>query len=189
MNYSSYLGSKKCDKVICTQGPPGPPGPQGPPGQISNSFIITSSLAINDSDTNTITWNFDIPFIYGRQFTFTFQTIDINVEPINILNSDLPSENLVETFSNSYIFGQGQAVYQTYTIDGNTNNLNYAYIPIIISSQGTDTTNGSSFYINVTVETNNTVTYKFIYQYIPSVNADYLNFTNSKIKLNGVKYN
>ena len=189
MNYSSYLGSKKCDKVICTRGPPGPPGPQGPSGQILNTFTITSSLASNDNLANTITWDFDIPFIYGRQFTFTFQTIDINVVPIDILNADLPSDKLVQTFSNSYIFGVGQSVYQTYTIDGNTNNLNYAYIPIIISSQGTDTTNGSSFYVKVTVETNNTITYKFIYQYIPNVNEDYLNLVNSKIKLNGVKYN
>lgn len=184
MNYSSYLGSKKCDKVICTRGPPGPPGP---PGQILNTFTIISSLAFNDTSTNTITWSFDIPFIYGRQFTFAFQTIDINVSPINI--NILPSNKLVEVFSNSYIFGIGQAVCQTYTIDGNTNNLNYAYIPIIISSQGTNTTDGSSFDIKVTVETNNTITYKFVYQYIPNVNEDYLNLVNSKIKLNGVKYN
>jgi hypothetical protein len=35
MNYSSYLGSKKCNNVICTQGPTGPPGP---PGESFNNF-------------------------------------------------------------------------------------------------------------------------------------------------------
>jgi len=188
MNYSSYLGSKKCNKVICTQGPPGPPGPQGPPGTLLNTFTITSSSAIHDIGNSTITWNFDIPFIYGRQFTFTFQTFNINVTSIDILNSELPSDKLVNTFSNSYIFGTGQAVYQSYTIDGNSNNINYAYIPIIICNQGTDTTNGSSFDIKVTVETNNTVTYSFVYQYDPTQN-DYHNFLISTIKLNGIKCN
>jgi hypothetical protein len=187
MNYSSYLGSKKCDKVICTRGPPGPPGPPGPSGQMANTFTITSSQAVQDSFENTIIWEIDIPYIYGNQFTFTFQTINNNVTPINI--NILPSNDLVEIFSNSYIFGVGQAVYQTYTIGGNTSNLYYAYIPIIISSQGTNTTDGSSFDIKVTVTDTNTITYKFVYQYIPNVEEDYLNLVNSKIKLNGVKYN
>jgi hypothetical protein len=84
MNYSSYLGSKKCDKVICTKGPPGPPGP---PGKILNTFTIISSPGVNDNIARTITWNIDIPFIYGRQFTFTFYSfnIDVNSLSLNIL--------------------------------------------------------------------------------------------------------
>jgi hypothetical protein len=183
MNYSSYLGSKKCDKVICTRGPPGPPGP---PGQILNSFTIISSIGVNNEFDNTITWDIDIPFIYGHQFTFNFYTYNINVIPIDIVTS-LPSDILTTVSSRSYIFGEGEAVYQTYTINSN-NNIYYAYIPFITSSLGV--TSDTSFIIKITVNSDNTVTYKFVYTYDPNESPpNYINFVNSKIKLNGIKYN
>jgi hypothetical protein len=188
MNYSSYLGSKKCNNVICIQGEPGPrgpPGPPGPSGNVSNSFTIISSIVVNDISNNILIWNIDIPFIYGQQFTFTFNSIDINVKPLNIESFNLPSNKLTTISSYSYIFGIGQAVYQSYTIDNNINNINYGYIPVIVSNQGTG---NLPFYIIITVETNNTITYKFVYEY-DITTMDYLNLINSKIKLNGVKYN
>lgn len=176
MNYSSYLGSKKCNNVICTQGPTGPPGP---PGNSTNTFTIISSTGQSDLTVpDRIVWYIDIPFIYGRQFTFTFHTIGINVLPINVN----PPINL--TASYSYIVGIGQSVYQSYTIN-NTNTINYGYIPFVNSYQGIDT--DTTFNIQPFVDENGSIQYYFYYDYNSS-NPNYTNLFNSKIQLNGIKY-
>jgi hypothetical protein len=178
MIYSSYLGTKKCNNVICTQGVPGPRGIQGPigptgsTGNILNSFTINSSEAIYDISGNisTITWNIVIPFIYGNQFTFTFHTMNSNIQPL------FPSKNELNT-TNSYIFGTGQAVYQPYktTISG-VQITKYGYIPSIISMIGPS----SNFVFIANIDNiNNTINYKFIYYN----NSSY--FENSIIQLNG----
>jgi hypothetical protein len=176
MNYSSYLGSKKCDKVICTRGPPGPPGP---PGKILNTFTIISSPGINDDTNNRITWIIDIPFIYGRQFTFTFYTFNIDVQPLYI---DLPQ--IIDT-NNTYFFGTGQSVYQSYIVNG-TSNLNNVYVLTISSFKGSDI--GTDFEIITNVDNNGILTYKFVYTY-DSSKPSYQHYIDSKIKLNGIKYN
>ena len=177
MNYSSYLGSKKCNNVICTQGPTGPPGP---PGESFNNFTIISSDGQPDEIIqDRIVWYIDIPFIYGRQFTFSFHTIGINVIPTNIIT---PQEL---TASFSYIFGLGQAVYQNYTIN-NTSPIYYGYIPIVYSYQGIDT--NLSFNISSIVDNNGNIIYFFYYDYDPSSGSNYENLIGSKIQLNGIKY-
>jgi hypothetical protein len=138
MYYSSYLGSKKCNNVVCTQGPqgpkglPGPRGPTGPSGNPSNTFTINSSEAVYGISGNisTITWNIIIPFIYGNQFTFTFNSLNSTVAPYT-------GSSTLLTSSNNYIFGTGQAVYQPYqTTIGGISVTKYGYIPSIISKIG-----------------------------------------------------
>jgi len=174
MNYSSYLGSQKCNNVVCRQGEPGPRGlqgpvgPTGPSGNNLNSIYSSEAVYIN----NLVVWNIDIPFIYGKQFTFTFHTINSNVEnyiPVQ------PNSSLVTTFT--YIFGTGQAVYQPYeAIINNVTVTKYGYIPSIISKIGTD----SNFSLDANIDTiNNTITYQFIYHN----NNNYNNFEKSIIKL------
>ena len=136
MIYSSYLGAKKCNNVICSQGSPGPrglPGPIGPTGHSGplNSFtIISNKAAIVDT---SLTWDMNIPFIYGNQFTFTFHTNNSNVTPY-----PYPYPNNVDilTTTNSYISGSGQAVYQPYqapTIPSSSTLITkYGYIPTLI---------------------------------------------------------
>jgi hypothetical protein len=179
MIYSSYLGSKKCNNVICTQGepgprgPPGPKGPTGPSSNYSNTFTINSSEAVYDISGNisTITWNIIIPFIYGNQFTFTFNTFNSTVQPSS-------GSNLL-TSTYTYIFGTGQAVYQPYqtTING-ISVIKYGYIPSIISKIGTS----SNFVFDATIDNiNNTILYQFIYY------NNNTNFKNSIIQLIGTK--
>lgn len=174
MIYSSYLGSRKCNNVVCRQGPPGPrgpAGPRGPSGNPSNTFTINSSQAVYDISGNvsTITWNIIIPFIYGKQFTFTFNTFNTIVTPDTSGN--------VLTSTNNYIFGTGQAVYQPYqTIISGIPITANGYIPSIISKIGTS----SNFTFNATIN-NNTIVYQFIYF------NNNINFQNSFIQLNGTK--
>ena len=177
MNYSSYLGSKKCNNVICRQGPTGPPGPSG---ESFNTFTIISSNGTQSDTTfpERIIWYIDIPFIYGRQFTFTFHTIGINVVPI--LLTPQPLAEL--TVSYSYIFGTGQSIYQSYYTTPNT--INYGYIPYVNTYQGIDTDN---FNITTSIDINGNIKYYFYYDN-DSNNSNYTNLINSKIQLNGIKY-
>ena len=176
MIYSSYLGLKKCNNVVCTQGEPGPRGmqgpigPTGPSGNNLNTFTIISSEAVYTG--SSIVWDIEIPFIYGKQFTFTFNTINSTV-----VSLPLPSTSLITT--NTYIFGTGQAVYQPYeAIINNVTVTKYGYIPSIISKIGTS----SNFEFVATIDNiNNTMNYQFIY-YNSSIN-----FQNSNIKLIGTK--
>jgi hypothetical protein len=179
MNYSSYLGSKKCcNNIICTQGEPGPRGlqgpigPTGPAGKPSNTFTIISSQAVTNN--TTVTWDINIPFIYGNQFTFTFNTIDSDIQ------SYIPtSSSLTTTYS--YIFGTGQAVYQPYEeIISNVTVTKYGYIPTIISVIG----NQYNFDFNSTINNQqNNINYQFIYY----INGNTNYFANSYIQLDGTK--
>ena len=179
MIYSSYLGSKKCNNVICTQGEPGPRGiqgpvgPTGPSGNNLNSFTIISSEAVYIN--NSIIWNIEIPYIYGKQFTFNFYTIGSNV----LSYTPAPSSYLTST--DTYIFGTGQAVYQPYqAIINNVTVTKYGYIPSIISKIGTNS--NSNFLFEGTIDNvNNTIIYQFIYY------NNNTNFQNSTIKLIGTK--
>ena len=146
---------------------------------ILNTFTIISSSGVNDIIAGTITWDIDIPFIYGRQFTFTFQTFNIDVNPLSI---NLPY-NI--DCNNTYLFGTGQSVYQSYIVNG-TSNTNYAYVLTISSCKGTD--DAVDLEIITNVDNNNILTYKFVYAY-NKLNHSYTNYIDSKIKLNGIKYN
>jgi len=178
MIYSSYLGLKKCNNVVCTQGEPGPRGlqgpigPTGPSGNNLNTFTIISSEAVYTG--SSIIWDIEIPFIYGKQFTFTFNTVNSSV--VNCIPAQ-PDYTLNTT--STYIFGTGQAVYQPYSaIINNVTVTKYGYIPNIISKIGPS----SNFNFISTVDNiNNTMIYQFIYYNTNN------NFHNSNIKLIGTK--
>jgi len=183
MNYSSYLGSQKCNNVVCRQGEIGPRGlrgligPTGPYGPPLNSFTIISSNAVYLN--NTIIWNMDIPFVYGKQFIFTFHTNNTTVDP-------LPTGNQVLDTTYNYIFGTGQSVYQPYILIVNSNpTIYYGYIPSIISIIG-DKNTSSTFEITASIDTINLkVNYQFIYNNVtPDI---YSHFSNSTIQLDGTK--
>jgi hypothetical protein len=187
--YSSYLGSKKCNNVICVQGEPGPRGiqgpvgPTGPSGNPLNNFTIISSNAVYIDTDKSINWNIDIPFIYGKQFTFTFHTNNNTVKslPANNINHELIS-------TDTYIFGIGQSVYQPYdlNISGNIT-TKYGYILNIISRNYIE---DSNFIISNTVDTINLkVNYKFTYYNNADINQQFFNtyFAGSNIQLDGIK--
>ena len=189
MIYSSYLGAKKCNNVICSQGLPGPrglPGPIGPTGHSGpfNSFtIISNKAAIVDTSLN---WDMNIPFIYGNQFTFTFHTNNSNVTPYPYPYTNVTYGPILTT-TNSYISGSGQAVYQPYqaptTPSSSTLITKYGYIPTLIFKSAD---NYNFDFIPIIDNDNNTIIYRFIY-YINN-NADMINyFSNSTIQLDGLK--
>ena len=187
MIYSSYLGTKKCNNIICTQGEPGPRGIQGPAGPTgpsanpSNNFSIISSNAIYIDTDKSIVWDIDIPFIYGNQFIFTFHTNNKTVKPLPPSNNELIS-------TNTYIFGTGQSVYQPYEliISGNKT-TKYGYILNIISRNYIE---NSNFIISQYIDTINLkVNYKFIYYNNAIINQTFFNtyFAGSNIQLDGIK--
>jgi hypothetical protein len=184
MNYSSYLGSQKCNNVVCRQGEVGPRGlrgligPTGPYGPPLNSFTIISSNA--EYIDNSIVWTMDIPFVYGNQFTFTFHINN------SVVDSYTPTDGSILESTNHYIFGTGQAVYQPYTITTmGITHTNNGYLPDIISKRGTIIP--SNFVCDPIVDIpNNKINYKFIYY----VNDNIIfneHFSNSTIQLNGTK--
>jgi hypothetical protein len=188
MNYSSYLGSQKCNNVVCRQGEIGPRGlrgligPTGPSGNHLNSFTINSSIATYDISNDSIVWIMDIPFVYGKQFTFTFHTNN------TVVDSYTPTFTTdYELFStNNYIFGTGQAVYQPYIITTmGVTHTNNGYIIDIISQRGTKVP--SNFVCQPIVDIpNNKINYKIIY-YVNDINTFNAHFSNSTIQLNGTK--
>ena len=179
MNYSSYLGSKKCDKVICTKGPPGPPGP---PGKILNTFTLFSSPAYYNNSNNSIVWTMDIPFVYGKQFIFTFHTNNTVVDSY----TPTPTNDYELISTNNYIFGTGQAVYQPYNITTmGVTHTNNGYLIDIISKRGP--LDGHNFEFKPFVDIpNNTINYTITYYTISNTTFNE-HFSNSTIQLNGTK--